>query len=129
MTRLVRERLQVLREENETQVNSAGMLGQGLLGLRSKIESLMDELAEELSAAEDQSEDGHGGKPGNARIRDLSERIEAEIEDLERQKQKLFSDITVHTSTSQTAMLPTCQCTALPKLHPRPRALPTPFAT
>ncbi|SNX84881.1 related to NUM1 - nuclear migration protein [Melanopsichium pennsylvanicum] len=96
LTRLVRERLQVLREENETQVNSAGLLGQGLLELRSKIESLMDELAEELSAAEDQSEDSHGGKPGNARIRDLGEKIEAEIEDLERQKQKLFSEITVH---------------------------------
>ncbi|SPO26552.1 related to NUM1 - nuclear migration protein [Ustilago trichophora] len=96
MTRLVRERLQVLREENETQVNSAGLLGQGLLELRSKIESLMDELAEELSAAEDQSEDSHGDRPGNATIRDLSEKIEAEIEDLERQKQKLFSDITVH---------------------------------
>lgn len=96
LTRLVRERLQVLREENETQVNSAGLLGQGLLELRGKIESLMDELAEELSAAEDQSEDSHGGKPGNARIRDLSEKIEAEIEDLERQKQKLFSEITVH---------------------------------
>ncbi|CDR99589.1 hypothetical protein [Sporisorium scitamineum] len=96
LTRSVRERLQVLREENETQVNSAGLLGQGLLGLRSKIESLMDELAEELSAAEDHSEDSHGDKPGNARIRDLSQRIEAEIEDLELQKQKLFSDITVH---------------------------------
>ncbi|SJX63592.1 related to NUM1-nuclear migration protein [Sporisorium reilianum f. sp. reilianum] len=96
LTRSVRERLQVLREENETQVNSAGLLGQGLLGLRSKIESLMDELAEELSAAEDHSEDSHGDKPGNARIRELSERIEAEIEDLESQKQKLFSDITVH---------------------------------
>ncbi|TKY85344.1 hypothetical protein EX895_005506 [Sporisorium graminicola] len=96
LTRSVRERLQVLREENETQVNSAGLLGQGLLGLRTKIESLMDELAEELSAAEDHSEDSHGGKQGNARIRDLSERIEAEIEDLETQKQKLFSDITVH---------------------------------
>ncbi|KAJ1018826.1 hypothetical protein NDA16_004631 [Ustilago loliicola] len=96
LTRLVRERLQVLREENESQVNSAGLLGQGLLELRGKIESLMDELAEELSAAEDQSEDSHGGKPGNARIRDLGEKIEAEIEDLEKQKQKLFSEITVH---------------------------------
>lgn len=96
MTRTVRERLQVLREENETQVNSAGLLGQGLLELRGKIESLMDELADELSAAEDQSEDSHDGKPGNARIRDLSEKIEAEIDELEKQKQKLFSDITVH---------------------------------
>lgn len=96
MTRLVRERLQVLREENETQVNSAGLLGQGLLGLRSKIESLMDELAEELSAVNDQSDGSQGDKPANFRIRDLNERIEAEIEDLERQKQKLFSDITVH---------------------------------
>ncbi|SAM82565.1 related to NUM1-nuclear migration protein [Ustilago bromivora] len=98
LTRVVRERLQVLREENESQVNSAGLLGQGLLELRGKIESLMDELAEELSAAEDQSEDSHGGKPGNARIRDLGEKIEAEIEDLERQKQKLFSEITAHSA-------------------------------
>ncbi|GAC99216.1 hypothetical protein PHSY_006816 [Pseudozyma hubeiensis SY62] len=96
MTRLVRERLQGLREENETQVNSAGLLGQGLLGLRSKIESLMDELAEELSAAEDHSEDSYGDKPSDVRIRDLSRRIEVEIEDLEKQKQKLFSEITVH---------------------------------
>ncbi len=96
LTRLVRERLQTLREENESQVNSAGLLGQGLLELRTKIESMMDELAEELSAAEDHSEDSHGAKAGNARIRDLSERIDAEIEELERQKHKLFSDITVH---------------------------------
>ena len=53
-------------------------------------------MLKELSAAEDQSEDSHADKPGNARIRQLSERIEAEIEDLEHQKQKLFSDITVH---------------------------------
>ncbi|GAK64638.1 uncharacterized protein PAN0_006c2852 [Moesziomyces antarcticus] len=96
LTRLVRERLQTLREENESQVNSAGLLGQGLLELRTKIESMMDELAEELSAAEDHSEDSHGAKAGNARIRDLSERIDAEIQELERQKHKLFSDITVH---------------------------------
>uniref|UniRef100_V5GFW7 PH domain-containing protein n=2 Tax=Kalmanozyma brasiliensis (strain GHG001) TaxID=1365824 RepID=V5GFW7_KALBG len=96
ITRQVRERLQVLREENETQVNSAGLLGQGLLGVRGKIESLMDELAEELNAVDENSEDGLADKPTNARIRDLSARIEAEIEDLEKQKQRLFSDITVH---------------------------------
>ncbi|PWZ00294.1 hypothetical protein BCV70DRAFT_160991 [Testicularia cyperi] len=97
MARLARERLQVLRQENESQVNSAGLLGQGLLELRTKIESLMDEMADELSAAEDVSDHSSAGAQGNsARIRVLGERIEAEIEELEQQKRKLFSEITVH---------------------------------
>ncbi|EPQ26819.1 uncharacterized protein PFL1_05454 [Pseudozyma flocculosa PF-1] len=92
-TRACRQKLQALREENQTQVNSAGLLGAGLLELRNRIEALMDELADELSTAEANADDSHDT---GSKIKQLSERIEAEIEEMEYQKGKLYRDVMAH---------------------------------
>ncbi|KAN0065213.1 hypothetical protein ACQY0O_001710 [Thecaphora frezii] len=92
-TRACRQKLQALREENQNQVNSAGMLGAGLLGLRNRIESLMDELAHELNLAEANAD--HSQDPAS-KIQELSERIEAEIEEMELEKQKLYKEVMTH---------------------------------
>lgn len=97
-SRTSRQKLQALREENQNQVNSAGLLGQGLLELRSRIESLMDELADELTLAEQNANkaDDTNKRESATRIQQLSERIDAEIEEMEAQKQRLYREVMSH---------------------------------
>ncbi|PWN48261.1 hypothetical protein IE53DRAFT_364051 [Violaceomyces palustris] len=105
LTRQLRQRLEQLSEDNQSQVNSAGLLGQGLLEIRQRLESLYDELQDELQRIEqdqnDSASEGHHAtemRTATARIHELNDRIDAEVDDMELKKQRLYSELGIHSA-------------------------------
>lgn len=134
-----RQRLQILRDENDNQTHAAGLLGAGLLEQRNKIEALMDELAEELqseSAQQDGVFEGQGqgqsdeGASKRDRIRQLQEKLDAEVEEMDRQRVELYKEVLAAGGSSvpiaRVSDSPSKSFSALPFLTKDPNFFGTP---
>ncbi|CAO1629574.1 unnamed protein product [Parajaminaea phylloscopi] len=95
VTQSARQRLHVLSEETDTQTTAAGRLGQGLLEQRRKIETLQEELAEELGALEGSAQSHDDGTYAQRyeRVNSLMQRIDAQISEITTHRQALLREL------------------------------------
>ncbi|CAO1620343.1 unnamed protein product [Sympodiomycopsis kandeliae] len=96
-TQAARQRLQSLYNDNDRQTTAAGLLGQGLLEQRNQIETLREELHEELSRLENES-----GDEGTAstqeidrydHIKSLADRIDVETANMATKRKALIREL------------------------------------